>query len=161
MEASEELFRGEYFYEANTIVQLSLRSRIKYFMRNFLKLFCIVFFISGCSFYQISSEETTSDYYPAKSAGRILTLEKITQPNKIIGYVTVSAERSQEKEEILDQLKREAAKIGGDAITNVAAIENENLSKNKIARLFSNGHIRQKYRANVVVFESSEKIKDQ
>ena len=124
-------------------------------MTKFFKLCCLLILLSGCSFYQISSEETNLDYYPPKSSiSGVAYLKEVSRPHKLIGVVKVTAERNQKKDEVIEKLKQEAAAIGGDAITNVAIVDDKK-PKNKLANLFANARIRETTRADVVVFESA------
>ena len=125
-------------------------------MMKFLKLFFLIACLSGCSLYRITSDETTSDHYPPKfSSDAVLYLKKVPQPYKVIGYVKINTERNQKEEEIINKLKHEAAAMGGDAITNVSIVKNENSSRNKLTRILENARLRESYRADVVVFELS------
>ena len=124
-------------------------------MGKFFKIFFSIALLSGCSLYQITSDETTSDDHPAKSSSsEVLYLKELPQSYsyKVIGYVKVTAERSQKEEEVIKQLKHEAAAMGGDAITNVTLMEGEGASKNKLTQFLENARLRQSYRADVVVF---------
>ncbi len=123
-------------------------------MIKFLKLFFLIALLSGCSLYQITSEETTSDDHPAKSfSNEVLYLKEVPQPHlyKVIGYVKVNTERNQKEEEIIEKLKHEAALMGGDAITNISTIDGERAAKNKFTQFLENARLRQSYRADVVV----------
>lgn len=114
-------------------------------------IFISLFFLAtGCSFYQITSEETTFDSYsPKTSSTEVTYYEDIFSHHKVIGYVSVNVEKIQKKEEILSKLKEEAAKMGGDAITNIRVSHPEN--KNKFFNIFKNAKIRETYTADVVV----------
>ncbi len=127
-----------------------------YAKKSLFGILCFSFsFLLGCSFYKISSEETTFDYYPAQNS--IQYLADVNQPHKTIGYVTINAERNQKKEEILDRLKTEAASIGGDAITNITiSSETKKWTDNKLTKIFANANIREDYTAEVIVFLSNE-----
>ncbi len=120
-------------------------------------LLCLVFLFGGCSFYQITSEETTFDYYPAKSSAmEVQYLKTISQPYKLIGYVTVTTERNQKLEDIIEKLEREAASLGADAITNITTIDRVEKSQKAISfHLFDNANIRESYVADVVVFHTT------
>ena len=118
----------------------------------FIPIF-LFFLFSGCSLYQITSEETTFDYYPPKaSKDDVGYFEEVTQPHKVIGYVTINTERRQKKNDILNQLKEQAAKIGGDAITNITAQTSQG---RKPIKLLANANIRSNYMADVIIFGDS------
>ena len=124
-------------------------------IRNVILFLGLLFFFSGCSYYQITSEETTFDYHPPKSSKNdVLYMKQITQPYKLLGYVTVNTERSQKREYVIEKLKQEAAAIGGDAITNITYNDGTgNWALHKPRKLFANANIRINYMAEVVVFE--------
>ena len=86
-------------------------------MKNYLKFLFCIFLFSGCSFYQITSDETTFDSYPPKqSPENVVYYEQVSQPNKLIGYVTMNVEKRQKKTEILEKLKHSSIRCGGEGI---------------------------------------------
>lgn len=121
-------------------------------MAKFLKSLFLIGLLSGCSLYQITSDETSLDYYPPKSSGdQVLYLKEVPHPYKVIGSVKINAERNQRKEEIIERLKREAAAIGGDAIINVSTLS-KGTPKTKLNQILENARLRESYTADVVVF---------
>jgi hypothetical protein len=101
-----------------------------------------IFLVSACSFYNINSEETTENFYTAKkSVDEVAYLEQVTQPHEVIGTVTTTTEKTHTREEVIEKMKREAAVIGGDAITDIQPVKK------------CNACIRVKYKATVVVFK--------
>ena len=123
-------------------------------MIKFLKLLCLTGLLCGCSLYHITSNQTAFDYYPQKSSSQdVLYLETISQPHKVIGHVTVITQRSQKKEEVLEQLKHQAAMLGGDAITNITAVDGPKGGGKSKFHLFDNAYLHENYSADVVVFE--------
>lgn len=134
------------------------RQRNKLFWKQTSILISLLLFFPGCSFYQISSEEISSDFYPSKSSKNdvqyIENIKKTNRPYKVIGSVTVNTERNKKRELVLDQLKRQAALVGGDAITNVTTNDGTGLwAKNKPRWLLANANIRINYVAQVIVLE--------
>ncbi|HLD70073.1 MAG TPA: hypothetical protein VJA17_04835 [Candidatus Omnitrophota bacterium] len=124
-------------------------------MGKILKLFSLIALLSGCSLYQITSDETTSSDHPPKSSGsQVVYLKELPQSSlyKIVGYVTVNTERNQKEKEVIEKLKHEAAVMGGDAITNITLTDDAGASKNKFTQFLKNARLRQSYRADVVVF---------
>ena len=123
----------------------------------------LTFFLSSCSLYQIDSEETTYDFYPSKtSPDEILYLENVNRPHEAIGQVRVNTERVQKDidgvgfESILLRLKREAAVMGGDAITNIHTDTGTGKwAKNK-PKMFNKANVRVNYIADVIVFDGSK-----
>ncbi len=125
-------------------------------MKQILSFFLIVLSASGCSLYTVNSEETTEDFYPSKSsASQILYLERVDQAHKVIGYVTVNTERTKTLEEVVDQLKREAAILGGDAITDVQTDATGFWKKLPGQRLIGNAYIRINFKAAVAAFDQT------
>ena len=126
-------------------------------MKKTILLFVLLFIItSGCSFYSINSEEVTENYYPPKkSAENVTYLEDVTGPHEVIGFVSVNTERRQKMQDVLEKMKREAATLGGDAITNITRKTSKGTEKIKLAKLrifFENGYIRSTFTATVVAF---------
>ena len=109
--------------------------------------------LTGCSLYNINSEDITADYYPSKKAADVVYVENIGQPHEVIGYVTVNAERRQEVSEVMEKIKREAAVIGGDAITNIKTDASGAWKKLPAQKLLGNAYIRANFSATVVVFK--------
>lgn len=108
----------------------------------------------GCSIYHIHSEDVSADYYPSKAnADEVVYLEEVTRPNKVIGQVTVNAERRQSIDEVILKIKREAAVLGGDAITNLQTDATGNWKKLPAQQLIGNGYIRANFSATVVAFQ--------
>jgi hypothetical protein len=124
-------------------------------MKNSLPIFLICLFVSvmGCSFYKISLEETTLDFYPPKeSPDEVVYLERVDKPHEIIGNVTVNTERIQTWDEILEKMKKEAAFLGGNGITNLRT--NSGIwRKLKPQKLLGNANIRTTYIVDVIVFK--------
>lgn len=119
-----------------------------------LFLLLAVGFLSGCSFYQVDSKGTTSDFYkPKKSINDVAYLEKIDKPYEEIGVVTVITERRQTLEDVLPKLKNEAAILGGDVITDIQTDADDLWKKVEPRKLFGNAYTRTKYTAKVVVFK--------
>ncbi|MBF0388442.1 MAG: hypothetical protein HQL20_11455 [Candidatus Omnitrophica bacterium] len=81
-----------------------------------------VFVLPGCSLYRIDYQDTTRDYYPPKSSKQdVVYLEKIDKPHEFVGVVVVSVENTRPLEDVLQQMRGQAALLGGDAITAVSS----------------------------------------
>src|SRR5258708_7139593 len=77
-------------------------------------------FSSGCTLYQISSKDSSQDYYvPKTNIDEVAYIEKVDKPYSEIATVTVTTERRQSLEDVLPKLKQEAGMLGADAITDV------------------------------------------
>ena len=133
-------------------------------MKKTILLFVLLFITSGCSFYSINSEEVTENYYPPKkSAESVAYLEDVTGPHEVIGFVSVNTERRQKMQDVLEKMKREAAMLGGDAITNITRKTSKGTEKMKLVKLrkfFENGYIRSTFTATVVAFHEPAVILD-
>ena len=119
-------------------------------------LVMLLFALIGCSLYQITSEELTSDYYPAKpSSEKVQYLENVARSYQVIGKVTVNAERIQSRKmlDIIEKMKFEAAQLGGDAITNIAANTGTGTWARIKPKLFDNANLRTNFTADVIIFK--------
>lgn len=118
----------------------------------FLLLFCVT--LTGCSLYYVNSEDTTTEYYPAKkSSEEVIFMETIDKPHEIIGVVTVNTERRQSLNDVIVKMKREAAILGGDAITNLQSDATGVWKKLPAQDLLGNGYVRANFTASVVIFK--------
>lgn len=120
----------------------------------------LVLSISGCMFYNINSEEVTENYYaPRKSEEDVVYLEEVTEPHEVIGFVSVSTERRNKMNDVIEKMKREAATLGGDAITNITRKTPKGEEKMKMAgvkKFFENGNIRATFTATVVAMRKPD-----
>jgi hypothetical protein len=123
-------------------------------IKKIIALALLASFASGCSIYSVTSNDITTDYYPTK---KVLTdvkyVEKIDKPHMVIGYVTVNAERRQSMEGIMQQMLREAAILGGDAITNIKTDASGTWKKLPAQQLIGNAYVRANFSAAVVVYK--------
>lgn len=126
-------------------------------MKKTILLLVLSIVISGCSLYSINSEEVTENYYPPKaSAESVVYLEEVTDKHEVIGFVSVNTERRQKMQDVLEKMKREAAVLGGDAITNITRKTSTGTEKMKLAGLrkfFENGYIRATFTATVIALQ--------
>jgi hypothetical protein len=116
--------------------------------------------VSGCMFYNINSEEVTENYFaPKKSTEEVAYLEEVTEPHEIIGFVNVSTERRNKMQDVIEKMKREAAILGGDAITNITrktATGEEKLKMAGLKKFFENGYIRATFTVTVVALRKPD-----
>ncbi|OGX26068.1 MAG: hypothetical protein A3D10_06570 [Omnitrophica WOR_2 bacterium RIFCSPHIGHO2_02_FULL_48_11] len=125
-------------------------------MNQKLFLFLLITLLSGCSLYNVESEETTNNlYHPKYAVSDVHYLESVSQPYEIIGYVTVNTERRNTVEQVIDKLKREAALMGGDAITDIQSNASGFWKSLPVQKLLSNAYIRVNFKATVVAFPKS------
>ncbi|MBF0533201.1 MAG: hypothetical protein HQL23_08950 [Candidatus Omnitrophica bacterium] len=118
---------------------------------------CFIFLIgatAACSFYNVNSEDVSETFYPEKkSAEDVVYLEQVDRPYEIIGYVTVNTERRQGMDEVMARMKREAAMLGGDAITNIKSDASGLWKKLPAQSLIGNAYIRANITAAVIVYK--------
>jgi hypothetical protein len=114
-----------------------------------------VVFLSSCALYTIDSKDVSTKFYPPKNSSQdVQYLENVTRAHDIIGYVTVNAERNQDLESVLEKMKREAAILGGDAITDIRTNGGTGKwAQIKPQELLGNAHIRANFIGTVVAFE--------
>lgn len=131
-------------------------------MKKNLILFSTLLLISACTFYNVESEDATTKYYPSKkSADEVQYIENIKDKSEVIGYVTVTTERTQALESILSKMKREAAILGGDAITDIKTNASGEWKKLPAQGLIGNAYIHANFTASVVVLEKKEVKKEE
>ena len=122
------------------------------------RLICcmMVFLLTNisCSVYHIDSQDISTDYFPCKvSANDVIYLDKINKPYRLIGHVTVNTERRQKINDVIDKMKREAAIMGGDAITNIKTDATGIWKKLPAQKLIGNAYLRANFTADVIVFK--------
>ncbi len=119
----------------------------------FTFLFLVVF-SSGCTVYQISSKDTSQEYYiPKTSVDDVAYIEKVDKPYTEIATVTVTTERRQPLEDVLPKLKQEAGMLGADAITDIQSDATDLWKSFKPQQLLSNAYIRTTYTAKAIVWK--------
>lgn len=110
--------------------------------------------LTGCSVYRISSEDTSSNFYPSKSSiSDVVYLERVQQPHESIGHVTVNAERRARLNDIIEKMKIEAAILGADAITNIQTDSTGTWKALPAQAFIKNGYVRANYTATAVVLK--------
>ena len=120
-------------------------------MKNIVSLIALVLLTSSCSIYHVTSTNTTDDYYPPRETGAVVYLDRIDDTYTIIGTVTVNAERRQRLNDIIEKMKREAAILGGDAITNLQSDATGPWKRLPIQQTIGNAYVRANFTASVVV----------
>jgi len=122
--------------------------------RHLLCFLSIIFIFSSCSLYKIDSEDVTAKFYPAKSSPQeVQYVENLTAPHEVIGFITVNSERVQTLDEVIEKMKREAAILGGDAITNITTNATGTWKKLPPQKLLANAYIRANFTATVVAYK--------
>lgn len=124
------------------------------------KLYTAIFVISlltGCSVYQLDSKDSVTNFHPPKKdSSEIVYLETTDKPFEEIGTVTVTTERRQSTEEILQMIKLEAATLGADAIMDLQSDATGSwkaIKPIKLQKILSNAYIRANYSAKAIVFK--------
>ena len=117
-------------------------------------IMALVGLTAGCSIYKLDSEDITTDYYPSKkSPEEVVYLQSIDRAHEIIGYVTVTTERRQKIDDVIKKIKREAAVLGGDAITDIKSDSTGRWKKLPLQKMIGNAYVRANFTAAVVVFK--------
>ena len=125
-------------------------------MNKIYSLIFIVLLTAGCSIYSVDSQSLTEEFYPSKSsANDVVYLETVTQPHEVIATVVVNTERRQQQkmEDVIEKMKREAAILGGDAITDIKTNAGGTWKKLPAQKLIGNAYVRANFSASVVVFK--------
>lgn len=120
-------------------------------MKKILSLITLVFLTSSCSIYHITSTSSTDDYYPAQEIGNVVYLERIDDSYTIIGTVTVNAERRQRLNDVIEKMKREAAILGGEAITDIQSNATGPWKRLPVQQAIGNAYVRANFTASVVI----------
>ena len=117
-------------------------------------LIAITLIFSACSLYHIDSKDITTNYYPSKqSINEVEYVESLDKPHEVIGLVTVNAERRQTMDEVMVKMKREAAILGGDVITDIKTDATGYWKSLPAQKFIGNGYIRANFSAVVAVYK--------
>ncbi len=123
-------------------------------IKKFSALIALVVLTSSCNIYHINSADTTDAYYPSKSFNKVTYQESITQPHKIIGTITINAERRQNSmDAVIDKMKREAAILGGDVITDIKSDATGIWKRLPAQQTIGNAYVRANFTASVAILE--------
>ena len=125
-------------------------------MKNLIVILTFVLLLASCSFYKVDSDISAGKFYPSKeTTSQVTYLEVISRDHEIIGTVTVNAERNQRLVDVIEKMKREAAVMGGDAVTNIRTNAGDGKwAQIKPKNFFRKGNVRANFIADVVVFIS-------
>ena len=123
-------------------------------IRLFLSLLFLITFSIGCSLYYVDSQDVSTDFLPPqKSAEDVVYLEKIDRPHEVIGFITVNTERNQRINDVIEKMKREAAMLGADAITEIKTNSSGIWKKLPAQAFIKNGYVRANFQSSAVVFK--------
>ena len=123
-------------------------------MKHILLLIPLIVSFSACTVYHVTSQDTTLEYLPSKrTVNDVIYIEQLEQPHEVIAYITVNAERRQYFSEVLEKMKREAAILGGDAITNVKTDATGEWQKLPAQIIIGNAYVRANFTASVIIFK--------
>jgi hypothetical protein len=122
--------------------------------KKIVALITFVLLTSSCMVYHVTSVDSGDSVYPAKSAEEVVYLEEIDETHEVIGTVTINGERKQRDiDDILNKMKREAAILGGDAITDIQSDATGVWKRLPVQQTVGNAYVRANYTASVVVFK--------
>ena len=114
----------------------------------------LAIFTSGCTVYQITSIDTSEDYFvPKTSIDDVAYVEKTDKPYTVIATVSVTTERRQTFADVLPKLKQEAGMLGADAITDVVSEATDLWRAMKPQKLLGNAYIRSTFTAKAIVWK--------
>lgn len=123
-------------------------------IKKFFLLILCTLTASSCSMYRISSEDTSTGFYPSKvSINEVIYVENIDRPHEEVGQITINAERRQRLNDIIEKMKREAAILGADAITNIESDATGVWKKLPAQQFVGNAYVRANFTAKAVVFK--------
>jgi len=123
-------------------------------MKKMITLLFLILGISACSIYHIDSQDAGTKYYPPKKSSEdIVYLEKIDQPYETVGQVIVNTERRQQISDVLEKMKREAAILGADALTNIKTDATGTWKNLPAQELIGNAYVRANFSATAIVFK--------
>ena len=109
---------------------------------------------SACSVYTINSQDTTGELYPSKNSPRdVAVLDTVDRPHLVIATITVTTERNQRLGDVIEKMKREAAILGGDAITNIQTDATGAWKKLPAQKLVGNGYVLANFTTSVIIFK--------
>ena len=120
-------------------------------VKKIVSLIALVLLTSSCSIYHITSTSTTNDYYPAQETSDVVYLDRVDDTYTVIGTVTVNAERRQRLDDVIEKMKREAAILGGEAITDIQSDATGPWKRLPIQQTIGNAYVRANFTASVVV----------
>lgn len=123
-------------------------------MTRLLTLISLIFLTAGCTIYSIKSEDLSSDYYSSKkSTDDVIYIENLDKPHEVIGRVVVNTERRQQVGDVLDKMKREAAILGGDVITDIKSDATGDWKKLPAQEIIGNAYVRANFSATVAIIK--------
>lgn len=123
-------------------------------VKRLLSLLFLVLLTAGCSVYSVDSKDLTTEFYPPKNnISDVVFIENIDKPHTVIAEITVTTERRQRMQDVIHRMKREAAILGGDAITNIHSDATGEWKKLPAQTVIGNGYIRANFTADVIVFK--------
>ncbi len=119
-----------------------------------LALITFVLLTSSCSIYHINSVDSTEAFYPQKSPDEVVYLNTVDQAHEVIGNVTINGERQQRSiNDIIVKMKREAAILGGDAITDIQSDATGVWKKLPVQQTIGNAYVRANFTAKVIILK--------
>jgi hypothetical protein len=127
---------------------------MKYFVKFLSALFFIALLSACVSTRSIQYETITR---PPKSADfpmEIFDLANINRPYKVIGVVQANAGKRHSTADVIEKLKNEARKLGGDALIDLQQQPiGAGIPTSQGGMIYS-GHVRDLWRAKVIVWQN-------
>ena len=129
-------------------------------IKKILALITLVFLTSSCSIYHITSTSSTNGYYPTQELNDVAYLDHVDDGYEVIGTVLVNAERRQRLNDVIEKMKREAAILGGEAITDIQSDATGLWKRLPVQQTIGNAYVRANFSASVVVATNSHSTQD-
>ena len=120
-------------------------------MKKIVSLVALVLLTSSCSIYHITSTNSSDDFYPSRENAEVVYLDQVDDTYVVIGSVTVNAERRQRLSDVIEKMKREAAILGGEAITDLQTDATGPWKRLPAQQVIGNAYVRSNFTASVVV----------
>jgi hypothetical protein len=120
-----------------------------------LPVFCVAALLSGCvSTRSIQYETITRPPKPADFPMEILDTANINRPYKVIGLVQANAGKLHNTADVIEQLKNEARKLGGDALIDLQQQPIGAGVPTSQGGVIYSGHVRDLWTAKVIIWQN-------
>lgn len=113
----------------------------------------MLIFCPACSIYRIASKDVSTNFHRQLKMEDVVYIERLDKPHEIIGYITVNTERRQSLSDVMDKMKREAAILGGNTITDIKSDATGTWKSLPAQNLVGNAYVRANFSATVVILK--------